>query len=135
MEVFGARPEDATTASLDEIQQSDALVGIYAHRYGYVPAGQLVSITEREYDFARVQGKPVFCFLIDDEQPWIPKFIDGEPQRTAMTNFKQRVRSQVITETITAPQDLAFKLAASLGRFLLARKVKEKLESVPNVRH
>jgi hypothetical protein len=55
----------------------------------------------------------VFCFPIDDQQPWIPKFIDGEPQRTAMTNFKQRVRSQVITETITAPQDLAFKLAAS----------------------
>jgi uncharacterized protein DUF4062 len=37
MEDYGARPNDATCACLDEIDQSDLFVGVYAHRYGYVP--------------------------------------------------------------------------------------------------
>ena len=50
MEVFGARPLEATSACIEEISDSDALIGIYAHRYGYVPAGQSKSITEQEFD-------------------------------------------------------------------------------------
>ena len=33
MEVFGARPLEATSACIEEILDSDALIGIYAHRY------------------------------------------------------------------------------------------------------
>ena len=33
MEVFGARPSEASDASLDEVEASDVFVGIYAHRY------------------------------------------------------------------------------------------------------
>ena len=36
MEDDGARSDDATTACLDEIDESDLFVGVYAHRYGYV---------------------------------------------------------------------------------------------------
>ena len=34
MVVFGARPSEATEASLDEVDVSEVFVGIYAHRYG-----------------------------------------------------------------------------------------------------
>jgi Domain of unknown function (DUF4062) len=71
MEVFGARPADATTASLSEISESNALVGIYAHRYGHIPKGQSISITEQEFEFARSNSKPTFCFLVDPEQPCV----------------------------------------------------------------
>ena len=37
MEVFGARPSEASTVCFDEIAEADALVGLYAHRYGFVP--------------------------------------------------------------------------------------------------
>src|SRR5512144_1081300 len=60
MEVFGARPAEATDACLQEISGSDALVGIYAHRYGYVPPGHSKSITEQEFNYAREKDKPTF---------------------------------------------------------------------------
>ncbi|UCV21670.1 DUF4062 domain-containing protein [Ferribacterium limneticum] len=132
MEVFGARPTDATTACFDEIAESDALVGIYAHRYGHIPEGQTTSITEQEFEFARSRSKPVFCFLIDDEQPWPPKHIDGEPSRTALLSFKNRIQSQIVTEVVSTPHDFAFKVASSVGRFLLTRKVKETLDKAPS---
>ncbi len=52
MEVFGARPEEPTKACLSEIQSCDFFIGIYAHRYGHVPSGSQISITEVEYNHA-----------------------------------------------------------------------------------
>ena len=133
MEVFGARPTDATSVCFDEISESDAMVGIYTHRYGHIPTGQTTSITEQEFDFARSKDKPVFCFLIDQDYPWPPRFIDPDQQRAAAAAFKVRVQSQIVTETITTAHDLAFKLASSLGRFLLALRVKENLDKIPKI--
>jgi len=131
MEVFGARPDDATGVSRDEIEASDAFCGIYAHRYGYVPAGSSVSITEQEFDFAQERQKPTFCFVVDDEFRWSPKFIEPDPGQSKLKLFKQRVTNTVVRDTFTTPDDLAYKIASSLGRFLITRKVKEELESIP----
>lgn len=38
MEAFGARPVDSTTACLNEVEESDLFVGIYAHRYAPIPS-------------------------------------------------------------------------------------------------
>ena len=131
MEVFGARPTDATEACIDEISQSDALIGIYAHRYGHIPLGKTTSITEQEFEFARSLSRPIFCFLIDEEQPWPPRHIDSEPDRTALLAFKNRVQGHVVTQVVSTPHDFAFKLASSLGRFLLTQKVKSALDQAP----
>jgi CheY-like chemotaxis protein len=131
MEVFGARPLEATSACLEEILDSDALVGIYAHRYGYVPGGQSKSITEQEFDFALEKQKPTFCFVVDEEYPWLPKHVESEPGRTRLREFLQRLRDRVVSDSFTTPEDLAFKVASSLGRFLLYRKVKDDLEKIP----
>src|SRR5512147_2942179 len=80
MEVFGARPDEPLDACLKEVEESDFFIGIYAHRYGYVPSGSDISITEMEYVHARKLGKDIYCFVVDEEnQPWLPKFIEGEP--------------------------------------------------------
>ena len=39
MEAFIARPVESTKACLDEIEESELFVGIYAHRYGYISEG------------------------------------------------------------------------------------------------
>ena len=52
MEVFGARAEEPTNACLSEIEACDIFIGIYAHRYGYVPPDSQISITEAEYNHA-----------------------------------------------------------------------------------
>ena len=134
MEVFGARPLEAASACIEEILDSDALIGIYAHRYGYVPSGQSKSITVQEFDFAKEQNKPTFCFVADEEYPWPPKYIETEPGRTRLREFLQRLRETVVTDCFTTPEDLAFKVASSLGRFLLYRKVKDEARANPCAR-
>src|SRR5215208_3584282 len=75
MEVFGARPEEPATACIDEINQCSMFVGIYAHRYGYVPTTSEISITELEFNYAHERGKSIFCFLASEKHPWPPEFI------------------------------------------------------------
>lgn len=127
MEVFGARPSEATEASLDEVDVSEVFVGIYAHRYGYVPLGSQSSITRMEFDHARKLGKPILCFVVDDDHPWPPKHVELEPGHTMLAEFKEAIGTSLVRDTFTTPEDLAFKVAASLGRYLLQQKVKSEL--------
>lgn len=118
MEVFGARPEEPSDVCLSEIDECDLFVGIYAHRYGYVPEGSHVSITEAEFDHAQKENKPVFCFLVDEDHPWPPKMIEDEPGRSKLRSFKAKIGSRLVRDTFTTSDDLAYKVAAALGRYL-----------------
>src|SRR6266702_1178078 len=81
METFGARPEEPVPACLSEVERSDLFVGVYAHRYGYIPAGSGISVTEAEFRHAVTLNKPTFCFFVDQKHPWPPEMFDGEPGR------------------------------------------------------
>jgi hypothetical protein len=122
MEVFGARPEGAVKVCYDEINDGDVFIGIYAHRYGYIPPESDISITEMEYDFAIEQQKPIFCFLVNDDYPWRPTFIEEEPNRSKLRAFKEKINSRFVRDTFTTPDDLAFKVAASAGHYLFIYK-------------
>jgi hypothetical protein len=52
MEHLPASDDEAISASLEMVDRADIYVGIFAHRYGYVPAGHPISVTEMEYDRA-----------------------------------------------------------------------------------
>jgi len=128
MELFGARPVEPSDASLTEIDDCDLFIGIYAHRYGYVPDGSHVSITEAEFDHAQANNKPVFCFLVDEDHAWLPKMTEDESGRSKLRNFKSKIGSEVVRDIFTTPQDLAYKIAASLGRYLSTIK---NIDTVP----
>ncbi len=119
MEAFGARPEESTRACLKEIEECDLFVGIYAHRYGYIPAGADVSITEQEYDHAKKLGKPIFGFIVDENHPWPPKFIE-HAQQAKLDAFLSKVKRQPV-EFFTTPDNLAHNIATSVGRYLSER--------------
>ena len=122
MEVFGSRPEEPVNACLKEIEECDLFLGIYAHRYGCIPKGCYVSITEQEFNHALKYNKPVFCYLLNDEYPWIPKYIDEEPNKSKLVKFKNSISSGVVRDTFTNPDDLAYKIASSFGRYLSIEK-------------
>jgi Domain of unknown function (DUF4062) len=119
MEVFGARPEEPLEACIQEIDQSDLFVGIYAHRYGYIPEGSDVSITESEFQYAKRKEKALLCFIVDEDHPWPPPMIDGDPGQTKLARFKDALRTRYVRETFTTPQDLASKVATSVGRYIV----------------
>ena len=120
MEVFGARPEEPVEACLQEIGDCDLFVGVYAHRYGYIPSDAAVSITELEFRHASAAGKPRFCFVVDEDHPWPPKMVEADPGRSKLVAFKGAL-TDVVNESFTTPEDLAFKIATSIGRYFTQR--------------
>jgi formylglycine-generating enzyme required for sulfatase activity len=69
MERFGAKEEPTTTACQTAVRECDLLVGIVAHRYGWIPAGEVHSISELEYAAAHAEGLPRLMFEIDPSDP------------------------------------------------------------------
>src|SRR5262245_43219539 len=120
METFGARPQHATEACLAEIEASELFVGIYAHRYGHIPADSDMSITEVEFDYAFNNHRPTFCFLVDEEYPWPEEFKEQEPGKTLLRKFKDKVERVVVRDSFTTPDVLARRVVSSIGRYLLA---------------
>jgi hypothetical protein len=118
MEVFGARPVEPSAACLAEIDECDLFVGIYAHRYGHIPNGSHVSITEAEFDYAKANHKPLFCFLVHEDQPWPPKMIEDELYRQPKGSRFQYSRGQTAGPA-AAPdillRDVARASARSIG--------------------
>ncbi len=120
MEAFGARPVESTKACLDEVEEGDLFVGIYAHRYGYIPDGKDTSITEQEFDHAQKLGKPIFGFIIGDEHPWPPKYIEHD-KKAKLDAFLSKVKKQPV-EFFTTPDNLAQNIASSVGHYLSDHK-------------
>jgi hypothetical protein len=118
MEIFGARPVEPSNACLSEIEDCDLFVGIYAHRYGYIPDASIVSITKAEFRHARKLNKPIFCFVVEANHPWPPEMIESEPGRTKLIALKAEISSSLVRDTFTTPENLAFKVATSVGRYL-----------------
>ena len=70
MEDFGSRDNRPLDECLRVIENEiDFFIGIYAHRYGYIPKNEKVSITELEYEHAKKCKIPILIFVIDEDQP------------------------------------------------------------------
>jgi hypothetical protein len=129
MEVFGARPEDPTHASLKDLEESDLFVGIYAHRYGYISpsSSTKISITEQEYNKAKELKKPMFCFIIDPNHPWPPAMIEDEPVKSMLRTFKEKITKDHTPDYFTTTDVLAMKVATAVSNFINQRMKEEKI--------
>jgi len=91
MEHFGACDERPKQECLRLVrEESDIFVAIYAHRYGFIPEGDEVSITEAEYDEALSKGLPCLIYLVDEHIAWKPAFIDKDQAEERLARFKHR---------------------------------------------
>ena len=123
MEIFGARDEEPTKASLDELDKCDVLVGIYAYRYGTVPKGSKASVTEQEYLHATSSKKiKILVFVVEENHPWPPKSIDKSLVK--INKFKDKAKSEHAPSYFTTPDNLAKEVVASVGR--LANELRDE---------
>ena len=67
MEHLPARDANAIRVSLEMVDEADIYIGIYAWRYGHVPAGHDISITEMEFNRAVERGIPILVFTIHND--------------------------------------------------------------------
>src|SRR5215471_6686839 len=102
MEDLPASSDEAATASLKVIEEADVYIGVFAHRYGYVPKNnnpQQISVTEMEYNRAVERKIPRLIFLIDKNHP-LAEFtindIDTGVNAEKLAQFKSRVETENI---------------------------------------
>jgi len=147
------------------VDRSEAYVGIFAWRYGFIPfanadapatdpattadasaavpggaAPQLppaapaqrpqvdgarpgtTSITHYEYLRARQRGLPIIAFLLDEQYPWPPRFVDGFDRTQAnapadaarIRELRQELQQERIVSWFTTPTDLEARVSAAV---------------------
>jgi hypothetical protein len=121
MENFGPDPRTAVELCQEKLERADLFLGLYAHRYGYLPDGFAGrSITELEYEWAAARRPPLpfLLFVANDELPWPPKWVDRGDSAERLQAFVTRLRARHTVGTLTTPEQLREDLFVHLPRFL-----------------
>jgi tetratricopeptide (TPR) repeat protein len=118
MEHLPALDVDAVAASLALVDKAAIYIGIFAHRYGYVPTEnnpKQISITEMEYNRAVQRKIPRLIFLIDEDHPVKPADMEKGTAAEKLASFKQKLGMERVRDTFTTKEDLRSKLIHALG--------------------
>lgn len=138
MERFGPLPGTPVDECERLARESDVVVCIVAHRYGFVPEQDRGSITQREIEAAHKAGKDVLVWIVAEDQPWTEKkeqdlLVDpnvlGDPARfeavrdgvKGLIDFKAWLRTTFTPDTFTTPDDLGKRIAVALANYLAGR--------------
>lgn len=114
MERWPAADENPLDFCLGKVDQADIFIGIYAHRYGWVPPGQDRSITELEYDRAVERRIPRYLFLMGQKHAVLAKDVETGDGAAKLKAFKARIQSERVRQTF----DNADQLRAEVHRVL-----------------
>lgn len=99
MEHWPASDATSLELCLGKVDKADLFVGVYAHRYGWVPPRQSKSITELEYDRAVERGIPRHLFVMGENHPVRAKDVETGPGAEALKAFKQRIGGERVWKT------------------------------------
>lgn len=125
MEHLGTRYERPQEECLRIVkEESHYFIGIYAHRYGYIPDGCKISITEAEYEAAGDANLKRLIYLVDPDIPWVPNNIDSGESAKQLARFKLLMRKRHIWKKFTSPDNLAKNVIADLGREVRSAQLK-----------
>jgi tetratricopeptide (TPR) repeat protein len=134
MEHLPSLDADAIRASLDLVDQADVYVGIFAHRYGYIPEGHDKSVTQMEYERAVERGIPILLFLMHEDVPVLPTDYDRGEAAQKLEKFKDRLKKDRVLSFFKSPEHLRGLVLHSLSdmRRKLAPPPRDALETSSN---
>src|ERR1043165_2829775 len=112
MEQLPAQDETGVAASLKTVDKADIYIGVYAFRYGWVPAGRGVSITEMEFDHAserKAEGKlrEILVFIAHDNHPFTARDVEAnEVAQEKLSKFKARAAEGRVRKEFKSAEEL-----------------------------
>lgn len=118
MESLPASDADAISVSLDMVERADVYIGVFGYRYGHIPTGRDISITEMEYNRACERGIPRLIFVIDEDHLVRHKDVEcgqGEQKLRELLGRIDRVWARFLS-----PADLRAHVIDSLARLRLS---------------
>src|SRR5436305_3616695 len=117
MEHLPAVDSEAIATSLKMVDEADIYLGIFAHRYGYVPAGYTISITEMEYNRAVERNIPRLIFLMHDDHPIKAADVEKGEGAVKLATLKARLGTERVVNFFNSPADLRAHLINSLPQY------------------
>jgi tetratricopeptide (TPR) repeat protein len=105
--------------SLDLIDKANVYIGVYAYRYGFVPRGQTISLTELEYNRAVERGLPILVFMMDNSHPLTIGDVELGDGANRLAAFKERVQTRGFVNFFKSPADLRAHVISSLAHLQL----------------
>ena len=123
MEHLTAEDAGAVEVSLRMVEDADVYLAILAYRYGTIPPGAEVSITEMEYDRAVKLDKPRLIFFIDKKHPVTIDEVDTGSSAAKLEALKKRIGDQRVAASFKSPEDLRSHVVEALT------KLREKLDA------
>ena len=96
---------------LSKVRSADVLIMILGYRYGFVPEGKIISMTEAEYHEAKDRGIPTLAYMVDDKHYRPPSDEDAQ-----LVKLKEEIKFKRGVSWFTSPEDLAWKVVCDLAR-------------------
>jgi hypothetical protein len=117
MEHLPANEDTAIPASLKMVDEADIYVGIFALRYGYVPKGHDISVTEMEYNRAVERGIPRLIFIAGKNHVFTEEDMEPELENIPkLRDFKARVGKENIVNFFKSHEELRTFAVDSLSQ-------------------
>jgi hypothetical protein len=117
MEHLSARHAGAVDTSMDMVDAADVYLGVIAHRYGHVPKGSAVSITEMEYRRALRRRIPCLLFLRDGMNPLGVTGGGLERWAAKLVGFRKRLESRHVVGYFSSVGDLKVSALQALSEY------------------
>jgi tetratricopeptide (TPR) repeat protein len=121
MEHYVATDQRPLAKCLEDVAASQLYVGIFAHRFGYIPdqdnpEGR--SITELEYRHAHAHGIPRLVFLLDEAAAWQLAWVDavtGDGDQGARIGaLREELSKERLVSFFSTADELARKVNAAV---------------------
>lgn len=116
MEHLPAMASDAITVSLAMVDEAEIYMGIFARRYGYVPDGFDISITEMEYNRARERDIPCLIFLMEDDHAYDSGPPESPAHQERLKAFHERLKRENVVNFFTTPDNFRALVINSLSQ-------------------
>jgi tetratricopeptide (TPR) repeat protein len=123
MEQLPARDASGIAASLEMVEQADIYIGLYAFRYGWVPDGRDISITEMEFNHAverKAEGtlREILVFTAHKEHAFTADDIEAnEVAQEKLRQFKARAADGRVRKEFKSAEELHRLILHALDEF------------------
>ncbi|MEK6259468.1 MAG: DUF4062 domain-containing protein [Planctomycetota bacterium] len=123
MEHLPARDATGIQASLEMVDQADIYIGIYAWRYGWIPDGSEISITEMEFNHAlerkeRGELKEILIFVMHEDHPVTKGDIEVDASaQVKLRKFKERASTGRVRKEFKSGEELRGLVMHALADF------------------
>jgi hypothetical protein len=130
MEDYTAQDTLPVDKCIADVAKSEAYVGMFAWRYGFVPHSYDKSIIELEYRKALEVGIPTLICLLDENTDWPQEFCDTHQDEKRIDALREEFKFQKMVGWFTNPYHLASEVQAAISKVLIQKIIAERYAEV-----